>query len=100
MESHGVETEANRSHKLRGVHEGVLHCARVLLDEISSLIEGYAVTMGYDVVCPSHSLGAGAAVLLAVILRGRYPQTCDDEGGDTNAAFAGARLCRRSSTDS
>lgn len=73
MESHGIETEANRSHKLRGVHEGVVHCARVLLDEISSLIEEYAVTMGYDVVCTGHSLGAGAAILVAVLLRGRYP---------------------------
>ena len=73
MENHGIETEANRSHKLRGVHEGVLHCARVLLDEISSLIEEYAVTMGYDVVCTGHSLGAGAAILVAVLLRGRYP---------------------------
>ncbi|KAL3773059.1 hypothetical protein ACHAW5_000476 [Stephanodiscus triporus] len=74
MESHCVETEVNRSHKLRGVHEGILHCARVLLHEISPLIEEYAVTGGYDVVCTGHSLGAGAAVLLAVLLRGRYPK--------------------------
>ena len=89
MESHGIETEANRSHKLRGVHEGILHCARVLLREISPLIEEYAVTDGYDVICTGHSLGAGVAILLAVLLRGTYPTLTtarsppfNDEGDD------------------
>ena len=73
METHGVEMEENRSHKLRGVHEGILHCAQQLIFEISPLIEEYAVSKGYNVVCCGHSLGAGTAVLLAVLIRGKYP---------------------------
>lgn len=73
MEDHGIEAETNRSNKLRGVHEGILHCARVLLTEISPLVEEYAVTQGYDIVCVGHSLGGGAAIVLAVLLRGKYP---------------------------
>ena len=73
MEDHGVEAETNRSHKLRGVHEGILHCARVLLAEISPLIEEYAINQEYDVICVGHSLGGGTAILLAVLLRGKYP---------------------------
>jgi hypothetical protein len=102
MESHGIETEANRSHKLRGVHEGILHCARLLLHEISPIIEEYAVTEGYDVICTGHSLGAGAAILLAVLLRGTYPTLAttrlpsfnnkSDDGG--SAGTSGGRRVR------
>lgn len=74
VESNGVEMEENRSHKLRGVHEGILHCAQQLLFEISPLIEEYGLLNGYDVVCTGHSLGAGTAVVLAVLIRGRYPE--------------------------
>ncbi len=74
MESNCVEMEENRSHKLRGVHEGILHCAQQLLFEISPLIEEYALSKGYDVVCTGHSLGAGTAVILAVLIRGKYPE--------------------------
>eukprot|EP00578_Thalassiosira_sp_NH16_P025470 CAMPEP_0181097612 /NCGR_PEP_ID=MMETSP1071-20121207/11663_1 /TAXON_ID=35127 /ORGANISM="Thalassiosira sp., Strain NH16" /LENGTH=977 /DNA_ID=CAMNT_0023180107 /DNA_START=11 /DNA_END=2940 /DNA_ORIENTATION=- len=91
MESNGIEMEENRSQKLRGAHEGILHCAQQLLFEISPLIEEYAVSKGYEVVCTGHSLGAGTAVLLAVLIRGRYPalteltgdcrgMSCDGDG--------------------
>jgi len=73
MEAHGIEMESNRSHKLRGAHEGILHCAQQLLFELSPLIEEYAIAKEYEVVCTGHSLGAGVAVLLAVLMRGRYP---------------------------
>ena len=72
-ETEGIEAEENLSSgKLRGAHEGILHCARQLLTEIDFLIQEYAVERGYDVVCTGHSLGAGAAALLAVLIRGRY----------------------------
>lgn len=74
VESNGVEVEENRSHKLRGVHEGILHCAQQLLFEISPLVEEYGLSKGYDVVCTGHSLGAGTAIVLAVLIRGRYPE--------------------------
>jgi len=73
MESHGIEMEENRSHKLRGVHEGILHCAQQLFFEIAPLVEEYAISKGYDVILTGHSLGASTAVLLAVLIRGRYP---------------------------
>ena len=38
-----------------------------------SLIEEYAINQDYDVVCVGHSLGGGVAILLAVLLRGKYP---------------------------
>jgi hypothetical protein len=91
MENHGIETEANRSHKLRGVHEGILHCARVLLREISPLIEEYAVTGGYDVICTGHSLGAGVAILLAVLLRGTYPTLASARSPPSNNEGDGGR---------
>ena len=74
MECNCVEMEEHRSHKLRGVHEGILHCAQQLLFEISPLIEEYALSKGYDVVCTGHSLGAGTGVILAILIRGKYPE--------------------------
>ncbi|KAL9183383.1 hypothetical protein ACHAXT_005170 [Thalassiosira profunda] len=74
MESNGIEMEENRSHKLRGAHEGILHCAQQLLFEIAPLIEEYAVSKGFSMICTGHSLGAGTAALLAVLVRGRYPE--------------------------
>jgi len=73
MESHGIEMEDNRSHKLRGAHEGILHSAQQLFFEIAPLVEEYAISKGYDVILTGHSLGASTAVLLAVLIRGRYP---------------------------
>ncbi|KAL7467434.1 hypothetical protein ACHAXS_007677 [Conticribra weissflogii] len=70
----GIEMEPQRSAKIRGAHEGVLHCAHQLLSEIIPLIEEYAVSKGYDVVCTGHSLGAGTASVLAILIRGRYPE--------------------------
>ena len=73
LETAGIEAEENLSSgKLRGAHEGILHGARQLLAEIDFLIQDYAVSRGYDVVCTGHSLGGGAAALLAVLIRGRY----------------------------
>ena len=73
MQRNGIEMEANRSHKLRGAHEGILHCAQQVLFEVGPLIEEYGVSKGFDVVCTGHSLGAGASSLLAVLIRGKYP---------------------------
>jgi hypothetical protein len=73
LESHGIEMQAERSNKLRGVHEGIWHCAQQLFREIAPLVEEYAVSKGYDVICTGHSLGAGTATLLSVLIRGTYP---------------------------
>jgi len=72
IEDNGIEMQPHRSTKLRGAHEGILHSAQQLLLEISPLIEEYAVSKGFDIVCCGHSLGAGAAILLAILIRGKY----------------------------
>ncbi len=72
IEDNGVEMQLFRSTKLRGAHEGILHSAQQLFQEVSPLIEEYALSKGFDVVCCGHSLGAGAAALLAILIRGKY----------------------------
>jgi hypothetical protein len=74
IESHGIEMQPERTTKVRGVHEGLLHCAQQLFSEISPLIEEYAVSKGYDVVCTGHSMGAGTSSLLSLLIRGKYPE--------------------------
>ncbi|KAL3780109.1 hypothetical protein HJC23_005976 [Cyclotella cryptica] len=74
LENFGIEMQPERTTKLRGAHEGILHCAQQLFYEISPLIEEFAQSKGYDVVCTGHSLGAGTASLLALLIRGRYPE--------------------------
>jgi len=55
MDTHGIEMEDNRSHKLRGAHEGILHSARSLLFEIGPLVDEYSAK-GYKFICTGHSL--------------------------------------------
>ena len=55
METHGIEMEENRSHKLRGAHEGITHSAKQLLFEIAPLVEEYSAK-GYKFICTGHSL--------------------------------------------
>ena len=90
IEDNGIEMQPHRSTKLRGAHEGILHSAQQLLQEISPLIEEYAVSKGFDIVCCGHSLGAGAATLLAILIRGKYaslvPLSTDEERDDKNDA--------------
>lgn len=74
IESHGIEMQLERTTKVRGVHEGLLHCAQQLFSEISPLIEEFAVSKGYVVVCTGHSMGAGTSALLALLIRGKYPE--------------------------
>ncbi|KAL7456857.1 hypothetical protein ACHAWC_008356 [Mediolabrus comicus] len=73
VEDNGIEMQPNRSTKIRGAHEGILHSAQQLLSEISPLVEEYAVSKGFDVVCCGHSLGASCGVLLTILIRGKYP---------------------------
>lgn len=70
---HGIEMQPERTTKLRGVHEGLVHCSQQVFSEISPLIEEFAVSKGYDVVCTGHSMGAGTSSLLALLARGKYP---------------------------
>eukprot|EP00986_Skeletonema_menzelii_P015577 scaffold12096_cov136-Skeletonema_menzelii.AAC.1 len=88
IEDNGIEMQRHRSTKLRGAHEGILHSAQQLLQEISPLIEEYAVSKGFDVVCCGHSLGGAAATLLAILIRGKYASLVtpfvSEERGDSD----------------
>jgi len=90
IEDNGIEMQPHRSTKLRGAHEGILHSAQQLLKEISHLIEEYALSKGFDIVCCGHSLGGGAAILLSILIRGKYASlvTCphDEEREDQGDA--------------
>lgn len=54
-------------------HEGILISARKVLDEIESVLLPLA-ECGYRIVLSGHSLGGGTAVLVAALLRSKYPE--------------------------
>jgi Lipase (class 3) len=55
-------------------HEGILHSARHVMEEIGPFLRDYLMECQYRVVFCGHSLGAGTAVVAATLLRSRYPQ--------------------------
>ena len=92
IEDNGIEMQPHRSTKLRGAHEGILHSSQLLLQEVSPLIEEYAVSKGYDIICCGHSLGAGAASLLAILIRGKYSALVSDERDAEGAQWEKQRV--------
>eukprot|EP00536_Pseudo-nitzschia_multiseries_P003658 jgi/Psemu1/236880/estExt_Genewise1.C_570071 len=54
-------------------HEGILISARNVLDEIEAYLFPL-IECHYEVVLCGHSLGGGTAVLLATLLRSKYPE--------------------------
>jgi len=54
-------------------HEGILISARNVLEEIESTLRPL-IECDYRVVLCGHSLGAGTAVLVATLLRSKYPE--------------------------
>uniref|UniRef100_A0A7S0TAJ9 sn-1-specific diacylglycerol lipase n=1 Tax=Pseudo-nitzschia delicatissima TaxID=44447 RepID=A0A7S0TAJ9_9STRA len=54
-------------------HEGILISARNVMDEIESVLLPL-IECKYRIVLCGHSLGAGTAVLVATLLRSKYPQ--------------------------
>ena len=55
-------------------HEGILICAKRLANQIQPLIQQLVLEEDYRVVLCGHSLGAGVASLVAVVLRTRLPE--------------------------
>lgn len=55
-------------------HEGILISARNVMDEIGPFLRDYLIECEYNVVFCGHSLGAGTAIVSAVLLRTRYPE--------------------------
>ena len=55
-------------------HEGMLQAALTLADDTEHLVQELLVPAGYKVVVCGHSLGAGTACLLGLLLRSRLPE--------------------------
>lgn len=60
-------------------HEGILICATRLANEIQATIEKLVIDDGYSLLLCGHSLGAGVASLVAIILRSRLPALVDGQ---------------------
>jgi hypothetical protein len=58
-------------------HEGILVAARKMVEDVSPIIEHCFLPLGYTVQIVGHSLGAGTAGLLAVLLRSRIRELRD-----------------------
>ena len=55
-------------------HEGILLAATRLADDVDTLIEELLLPNQYKLVITGHSLGAGVAAVLGILLRSRFPQ--------------------------
>lgn len=79
--------QANGDHEVR-CHEGILLSATKLANDVAGLVENYVVRNRYRCVVCGHSLGAGAASLLAVVLRSRFPTLAQNDAALQVYAFA------------
>ena len=59
-------------------HEGILISSKRLADHVQSIVEEMILSDGYTLMLVGHSLGAGAASLLAAVLRSRIPMLSED----------------------
>ncbi len=54
-------------------HEGMLISSRRLTEDLQPLVENLLIPSGYDIKIVGHSLGAGCATILAIMLRSLLP---------------------------
>jgi hypothetical protein len=64
-------------------HEGVLLSSQRLAADLEVLIEEFLLPVGYKIIVTGHSLGAGVAALVGVLLRARFPQLWEEGHDDT-----------------
>lgn len=62
-------------------HEGILLSAQRLAATLEVLVEELVLPTGYKILITGHSLGAGVASLLGVLLRARFSTLLTDTGG-------------------
>eukprot|EP00980_Cylindrotheca_fusiformis_P002239 scaffold517_cov119-Cylindrotheca_fusiformis.AAC.22 len=74
-----VEDHDNEGDNFIRCHEGILVSSRRLLNAIESHIVDWVVDAGCRLVICGHSLGAGAAIITAILLRCRFPALADDD---------------------
>jgi len=68
-------------------HEGILISARKVLYQIESYLLPL-IECGYEVILCGHSLGGGTAVILATLLRSKYPELFLKPGHNRIHAYA------------
>jgi hypothetical protein len=64
-------------------HEGVLLSSQRLAADLEVLVEEFLLPVGYKILVTGHSLGAGVAALVGVLLRARFPQLWEEGYDDT-----------------
>lgn len=57
-------------------HEGIFLAAHRLAADVEVLVEELLLPNDYKLLMTGHSLGAGVAALLGVLLRSRFPALC------------------------
>ena len=62
-------------------HEGILLSAQRLAAKLEVAVEELFLPTGYKILVTGHSLGAGVAALLGVLLRARFPTLLADDSG-------------------
>ena len=62
-------------------HEGILISAQRLFAKLELLVEELLLPTGYTIIVTGHSLGAGVAALVGLLLRCRFPTLLDDHDG-------------------
>jgi hypothetical protein len=62
-------------------HEGILLSAQRLAAKLEVAVEELFLLTGYKILVTGHSLGAGVAALLGVLLRARFPTLLADDSG-------------------
>ena len=54
-------------------HEGIFISSKRLVKDLQPLVEHMFIPTGYNILITGHSLGAGAAVMLGLLLRSKFP---------------------------
>lgn len=55
-------------------HEGIYISSRRLADDLEAIVKHVVLPNGYNIVITGHSLGAGAAAMVGILLRSRFSQ--------------------------
>jgi len=67
-------------------HEGIFTAASLLADDIQSFLENLIIPENYRIVLCGHSLGAGTACLLGLLLRSRIPSLRESKAASNSFA--------------
>lgn len=74
-----VEEHENEGDNHGRCHEGILISARRLLASIEPYVKEWVIDKDCELVLCGHSLGGGAAVLTASLLRSRFPELASED---------------------